>query len=92
MKRAAWMIALGTLLLGSGVAASAEATAPDPAIYDAYYDDYYGEFHDGYWGTDGTFWYTDGAHRWKQDTKGHFRKDAADKFHLVHGSGQPRQH
>ena len=54
--------------------------------YDGYYDDFYGPFDDGYWGADGGYYYHHG-HEWRRDTGGHFRHDAAQGFHPVHGSG-----
>lgn len=45
--------------------------------YYGWYDDYYGAFHDGYWGTDGYFWYrlSPDHRRYVRDDRGHFRRD-----------------
>ncbi len=62
-------------------------------FYDVYYDGSYGPFTDGYWGTDGQFWYLVGAEssNWKADTDGHFRRAPADGFALVRGTGVQRE-
>lgn len=45
--------------------------------YDGWYNGYYGDFHDGYWGTDGYFWYrlTPADRRYRRDERRHFRRD-----------------
>ncbi|HEY0107834.1 MAG TPA: hypothetical protein VGB91_17255 [Rhizomicrobium sp.] len=58
--------------------------------YDGYYDGYYGAFDDGYWGTDGAFYYSDTHdHSWHRDDAHHFRHDGAGGFNHVHGRGGP---
>jgi hypothetical protein len=45
--------------------------------YYGYYDGFYGPFYDGYWGTDGFFWYRlsrDGD-RYRRDDAHHFRRE-----------------
>jgi hypothetical protein len=42
----------------------------------AYYDDSYGPFYNGYWGHDGSFYYSAGRGRpYVRDSGGHFRHD-----------------
>ena len=54
--------------------------------WDGYYDDAYGPFYDGYWGDDGFFYYTDAeGHPYHRDDAHHFRHDAFNGFHEVHG-------
>jgi len=54
--------------------------------YDGFYDDYYGPVADGYWGPDDFFYYTDApGHPFRRDESHHFRHDAAEGFHPVHG-------
>ena len=54
--------------------------------YDGYYDGYYGPFYDGYWGTDGFFYYSDiDGRAWSRDTDGHFRHQPQSGFRLIHG-------
>ena len=49
-----------------------------------YYDDYYGPFWDGYWGPDGSFWFSAGPGRpFLRDFAGHFRHEAAFGFHVA---------
>jgi hypothetical protein len=56
--------------------------------YDGYYDGYYGPFYDGYWGTDGFFYFADvDGRRWNRDTDGHFRHQPQSGFRAVHGHG-----
>jgi len=73
---------------------------PGPGVavvgYDGYYDDAYGPFYDGYWGGDGAFYYRNSENdRFHRDTSQHFRRDAANGFHAVHGrphAGADRHH
>src|SRR5579883_3241527 len=54
--------------------------------YDGFYDDYYGPFYDGYWAPDGFFYYSLGARRpFLRDEGHHFRHEAGDGFHAIHG-------
>ena len=57
----------------------------DGFVADAYYDDSYGPYYDGYWGTDGAFYYRDTAdHPYVRDDAKHFRPDnAGGSFHHV---------
>jgi hypothetical protein len=58
--------------------------------YDGYYDGFYGPFDDGYWGTDGAFYYSDYRdHSWHRDDGHHYRHDVATGFTHVHGRGGP---
>jgi hypothetical protein len=55
--------------------------------YDGYYDSSYGPIYDGYWGADNFFYYTDAAgHPFQRDEAHHFRHDAAQGYHAVHGN------
>ena len=62
-------------------------------FYDVYYDGNYGTFTDGYWGTDGHFWYQAGSDSriWKADEGGHFRRAPFSGFALVRGTGVQRE-
>jgi len=46
--------------------------------YVGWYNDYYGSFYDGYWGTDGYFWFRLDAveRRYRRDKERHFRREA----------------
>jgi hypothetical protein len=61
--------------------------------YDVYYDGAYGPYTDGYWGTDGNYWYLSGLSSsiWARDGGGHFRRTPADGFALVRGSEVQRE-
>jgi hypothetical protein len=56
--------------------------------YDAYYDGGYGTYADGYWGTDGGYWYLSAPSGdiWARDEEGHFRRTPARGFALVRGT------
>ena len=45
--------------------------------YYGWYDNYYGDFYDGYWGSDGYFWYRLSPTDWRyrRDERRHFRRD-----------------
>ena len=62
-------------------------------FYDVYYDGYDGAFTEGYWGTDGQFWYQAGSEssNWAADQGGHFRRTPARGFALVRGTGVQRE-
>jgi len=60
--------------------------------YDGYYDGYYGPFDDGYWGTDGFFWFRGSDRTFHRDEGHHFQRTAAKGFNHVHGSGMHRDH
>jgi hypothetical protein len=54
--------------------------------YVVYYDNALGPFYDGFWGTDGIFYFRTAADQpFQQDTGGHFRRDAANGFAAVNG-------
>lgn len=58
----------------------------EPVAYDGFYDGYYGPFYDGYWASDGFFYYRRGDHdRFERDRDGHFRHEAREGFRPVHG-------
>ncbi len=49
---------------------------------DLYYDNYYGPVREGYWNTDGWYYYRDRATRqYRRDDGRHFRRDAANGYH-----------
>jgi len=60
--------------------------------YDGYYDGFYGPFDDGYWGTDGFFWFRGSDRTFHRDEGHHFQRTAANGFNHVHGSGMHRDH
>ncbi len=87
----------GRVVVYECVQALAAAPMPAPQYsanvvsYDGYYDDYYGPFYDGYWGSDGFFYYTDGpGHPFRRDEGRHFSHDLGVGFHPVHGLGGAR--
>jgi len=62
--------------------------------YYGWYDNYYGPFYDGYWGTDGYFWFRlhEGEGRFRRDESRHFRREnssGSDRFHRFEGTMQP---
>jgi hypothetical protein len=51
----------------------------------AYYDDFYGSYYDGYWGSDGFFYFRHGhEHGFIRDEGRHFRRGPGQGFHGVH--------
>jgi hypothetical protein len=54
--------------------------------YTGYYDGYYGPIHDGYWGSDGYFYFRGFEHdrHFRRGDPAHFRRDAPN-----HGQFQP---
>ena len=58
--------------------------------YDGYYDGYYGPFYDGYWGTDGFFYFSDVDGHFDRDAGRHFRHSPDAGFTPVHGHPEPR--
>jgi hypothetical protein len=62
--------------------------------YNGYYDGSYGAFNDGYWGSDGAFYYVDGQRTWRRDDGNHFRRDMGDgdRWVRIRGSGAQRDH
>ena len=81
------MMMLGACAVDDRVADRGDVGA---SYYDGYYDGAYGPFNDGYWGTDGAFYYSsaDGS-AWNRDDAHHFRHDMSDGFTHVHGRGGP---
>src|SRR5260221_12661466 len=65
-----------------------------PHPYHGYYDDYYGPIYDGYWGSNGLFYFrsSEQDRHFRRGDPAHFRRDAtADgRFHPMQGSGTPR--
>jgi len=94
MKRVLFALSLGAAVLGVSACADGYYGGPragvayydhGPIGFDGYYDDAYGPFYDGYWG-DGGFYYSTGEGRGYQlDRANHFRHEASDGFHAVHG-------
>lgn len=59
--------------------------------YDVWYDGYYGPYYNGFWGTDGFFWYQGGDHRWHRGDGDHFHHGDhdGDGGQWRHYTGQP---
>jgi hypothetical protein len=54
--------------------------------YTVYYDNAYGPIFDGYWASDGNFYFRNsGNEGFRKDTGGHFRRNAATGFNVIHG-------
>jgi hypothetical protein len=73
----------GCAVHGDAVASGVESPYAGYA-YDGFYDDFYGPFDDGYWGTDGFFYFSDGHGGFRRDDEHHFRHEGADGFHGIH--------
>ena len=80
------LIACGAvaLAIAGGLTASCEDTVYGRGVMTwsshpdyGWYDSYYGPFHDGYWGTDGLFWFrlNDRDRDYRPDRDRHFRHD-----------------
>lgn len=86
-------LSLGGCAAGYGGGYGRVDYAGGPYGYDGYYDDFYGPIHDGYWGSDGFFYYRGGANerRFRRGDPGHFRRDPGpgDRFHAMRGSIAP---
>lgn len=52
-----------------------------PVAYDGWYDGYYGDVYDGYWGSDGYFYYRHGG-----GDRSYYR---GDRNHFAHGGSAP---
>lgn len=52
-----------------------------PVAYDGWYDGYYGDVYDGYWGSDGYFYYRHGG-----SDRRYYR---GDRHHFAHGDTAP---
>lgn len=94
MRNCIWIAAGAVFLLSCGASAADSAGVQVQAVadhgdYEAYYDGAYGPFRDGYWGTDGFFYYTATGGRWQRDDFHHFRRGAAAGFSHVQGRGGP---
>lgn len=71
--------------------------AGGPVAYDGFYDDYYGPIYDGYWGTDGFFYYRGGVgeHRFRRGDPAHFHRGGSGgvpsqgHFRAMQGSFAP---
>lgn len=63
-------VALGALMLSSCVAYDGYAYGSD---YDGYYDNYYGPYTQGYWASDGYFWYYGPDRVYHRDDAHHFQ-------------------
>ncbi len=63
----------------------------DAYYSDAYYDDFYGPYNDGYWASDGAFYYRDAAdHPYVRDDAKHFRhENAGTGFHHIQAHKAP---
>ena len=65
--------------------------------YDGYYDDYYGPIYDGYWGSDGYFYYRGSDHdrHFMRGDRSHFRRGGempqGGGFHAMQGNTRPPQ-
>ncbi len=79
-------------LAPTGPPRSVPIAAAATKYYDAYYDGHYGRFVDGYWGTDGAFWYADGDQIWRRDEAHHFAHQPGDGLAHIYGSGTHREH
>ena len=58
--------------------------------YDVWYDGFYGPYSNGYWATDGFFWYQGGDHRWHRGDHDHFHHGGdhdGDWHHGDHNGG-----
>ena len=83
----------GLTLAGcAGPGTTRVAVAGGPDYYDGYYDGFYGPFSDGYWGTDGAFWYQGGDRAFHRDDGGHFAHAGRTGMNHIHGSGVHRDH
>jgi len=64
--------------------------------YEGYYDNHYGPIFDGYWGTDGRFYFRRDARQrdYRRGGAGHFRKDdegtPGSPFRRIEGNLRPR--
>jgi hypothetical protein len=63
--------------------------------YDGYYDEYYGPIHDGYWGTNGRFYYrrSERERGYRQGGRDHFRRGGdvhpGGRFRPMQGTTRP---
>ena len=97
MRYAALIFAGAAMLLGAcagdnrvAVNGGGVGVGVDVGYYDGYYDGFYGPFNDGYWGTDGAFYYSNGdGSAWNREDGHHFRRDMSGGFNHIHGRGGP---
>jgi hypothetical protein len=86
--------ALVSLPLAGCATGYGDVYAGGPYGYDGFYDDYYGPIYDGYWGSDGFFYYRGGAHeqRFRRGDSSHFVRGgppSGGHFHDMHGTFTP---
>lgn len=67
-----------------------------PYAYNGFYDDYYGPVYDGYWGTDGGFYYRNSDHDrgYRRGDPRHFSQSAPSgqgNWHPIQGSMTPQR-
>ena len=55
--------------------------------YDVWYDGFYGPYYNGFWGTDGFFWFQDGHRRWRRGDGDHFHHGGDHDGHWDHDGG-----
>jgi len=70
-------------------------SVPAPIVYDGWYDGYYGPVHDGYWGTDGYFYFrhAEGEGAFTRGDRDHFVRrppPGPHNFQPIHGQTAPR--
>lgn len=73
-----------------------EMSAPGPYAYDGWYDGYYGQVYDGYWGSDGYFYYrhNEGEGAFVRGDRQHFARQAPQgphNYQHIQGNTMPRQ-
>jgi hypothetical protein len=81
---------MAVAVVGAGLLAGC-ISAPQGGAKVAYYNGGYGEYHGGFWGTDGVFYfYTDASHvKLVRDDAGNFQMTARNGFHPV--TARPRE-
>ena len=95
MKRSLFGICLAALVLPLAACATDGDYGPGrgPLPWYAWYDGFYGPVYDGYWGTDGFFYYRLGAaeRAWRRGAREHFRREQVPlqgNFHRFEGTMQ----
>lgn len=96
MKRPLLLACLAAMVLPLGACADDGYYRPawGPRPWYGWYDGFYGPIYDGYWGSDGFFWFrlNSGDRTWRRGDHDHFRRDAAQppgNFHHFEGTMQP---
>lgn len=85
--------AAAVALLLVGCASRGDGFRTADVDYDGYYDNYYGPISDGYWGSNGMFYYQAGeGHAYHRDGAHHVRRDAATGFQTIHGHHNDNPH